>query len=313
MDVRYPDGLERSMETGATARRPGRLRVGIVGVGRVGSAIGAALDRAGHAVVAASGSSTASRANIADLLPAAAHLPPREAAQHTDLVLLSVPDDAVGDVVAELADAEVVSAGQIVAHTSGRHGLAILEPLTRAGALPLALHPVMTFAGRADDETRLAGCFFGVTAPEPLRPIAEALVVEIGGEPAWVPEENRALYHTALASGANHLVTLVTESVELLRQAGVEEPERAISPLLGAALDNALRFGGAALTGPVARGDAETVASHLEQLRGTSPEAVAAYVAMARLTADRALRNGLLAPSDAEHLLDVLAEPGEKA
>ena len=93
----------------------------------------------------------------------------------------------------------------------------MLEPVTRAGALPLALHPVMTFTGRPDDLDRLAGICFGVTAPDPLRPAAEALVIEMGGEPVFIAEELRGLYHAALASAANHLVTLVAQSADLLR------------------------------------------------------------------------------------------------
>jgi predicted short-subunit dehydrogenase-like oxidoreductase (DUF2520 family) len=179
----------------------------------------------------------------------------------------------------------------------------------RQGALPLALHPVMTFTGRSDDVDRLNGTSFGVTAPEVLRPAAEALVIEMGGEPVFIPEEHRDLYHAALASAANHLITLVTQAADLLRTAGVAQPARLLGPLLSASLDNALRFGDAGLTGPVARGDATTVAAHvaaLEAAPAASAAAVAAYVAMARLTADRALAAGLLKPADAERLLDVL-------
>src|SRR5690606_20902355 len=121
-------------------------------------------------------------------------------------------------------------------------------------------------------------------------------------------EENRPLYHAALALGANHLVTLVAQSLELLRAAGVGAPDRMLGPLLGAALDNALRSGDAALTGPVARGDAGTVATHIAELRRHAPATVAGYVAMARATADRALAGGLLKPELAEDLLGVLAD-----
>jgi predicted short-subunit dehydrogenase-like oxidoreductase (DUF2520 family) len=130
----------------------------------------------------------------------------------------------------------------------------------------------------------------------------------MGGEPQWVDEDSRALYHAALANGANHLTTLVAESMDLLRRCGVEDPAKMLGPLLGAALDNVLRSGDAALTGPVARGDAGTVAAHIAELRQVSPQALGAYVAMARLTADRALAAGLLRPEAAEALLDVLAE-----
>jgi len=158
-----------------------------------------------------------------------------------------------------------------------------------------------------------------VTAPEVLRPAAEALVIEMGGEPVFIAEEHRDLYHAAIAGAANHLITLVAQAMDLLRKAGVAEPARLLAPLLSASLDNALRFGDAGLTGPVARGDAATVAAHvaaLEAAVGPSPgtsdaaaagaPAVAAYVAMARLTADRALAAGILRPVDAERLLDVL-------
>lgn len=242
------------------------------------------------------------------MLPDVPVLPPAEVLQRSELVLLTVPDDALPELVSGLADTGAVRPGQLLVHTSGRYGARVLDPALRAGALPLALHPAMTFTGTPVDVQRLAGCSFGVTAPEELRLAAEALVIEMGGEPEWIAEENRPLYHAALALGANHLVTLVAQSLELLRTAGVEAPDRMLGPLLGAALDNALRSGDGALTGPVARGDAGTVAAHVTELRRHSPGAVAGYLAMARATADRALAHGLLKPELAEDLLGVLAD-----
>ena len=292
----------------ATTDRPARLSVGVVGVGRVGAVLAAALRLAGHGIAAASGVSDASRTRAERLLPGVPLLGPHEVPAHADLVLLTVPDDVLTPLVQGLADTDSVRPGQLIVHTSGRFGVAVLEPAIRKGALPLALHPAMTFTGTQVDVARLAGCSFGVTAPGELRPVAEALVIEMGGEPEWIAEDRRVLYHAALANGANHLVTLVSQSMDLLRGAGVGNPKQMLGPLLGAALDNALRSGDAALTGPVARGDAGTVAAHLRELEKVSPEALAAYVAMARLTADRALAAGLLRPEDAEALLDVLAD-----
>jgi len=288
--------------------RPARLTVGIVGAGRVGTALGTALANAGHRVTAVSAVSARSKERVWERLPEAEFATPQEVVMAAELILLTVPDDELPALAEGLVATGVPVAGKLVVHTSGRYGFGVLDPLTRAGALPLALHPVMTFTGRPEDVNRLAGISFGVTAPEPLRPVAEVLVMEMGGEPVWIPEDKRTLYHAALAGGANHLVTLVVEAMDLLRAAGVERPGVMLGPLLGASLDNALRLGMEGLTGPVARGDAGTVAGHVAELAKVSPEGLRAYVALARLTADRAMAAGLLKPADAERLLEVLAD-----
>lgn len=290
-----------------------RLSVGVIGTGRVGSVLGAALAGAGHPVVAATAVSRESVARAERLLPGVPLLPADEVVARADLVLLAVPDDELGPLATGLADTGAWRPGQLVAHTSGAHGVGVLDPATRVGVLPLALHPAMTFAGRPEDVQRLVGVSFGVTAPDVLRPVAEALVLQLGGEPVWIAEDARPLYHAALVVGANHLVTLVNDAADLLRRAGVERPAAVLGPLLDAALDNALRSGDGALTGPVSRGDAGTLATHLRTLSAHSPESVAAYVAMARLTADRALTSGRLRPAQAGPLLDVLAARADGA
>jgi predicted short-subunit dehydrogenase-like oxidoreductase (DUF2520 family) len=295
------------VETG-TNEHPARLKVGIVGPGRAGTALGGALARAGHRVVAAAAVSEQSKHRVRDHFPRAKLTGPAGVLEAADLVLLTVPDDVLPGLVEGLAATGAPYAGRLIAHASGAHGIRVLEPATRAGALPLALHPVMTFTGREDDVDRIKGVSFGVTAPDQLRPAAEALVIEMGGEPVFIAEENRALYHAALAFAANHLVTLVSQAASLLREAGADNPNRMLGPLLGAALENALRFGDAGLTGPVARGDDGTVAAHVAAIAAHEPAALPAYRALARLTADRALAAGLLSPSDAERLLDVLGD-----
>jgi predicted short-subunit dehydrogenase-like oxidoreductase (DUF2520 family) len=287
---------------------PARLNVGVIGAGRVGTALAVALRRAGHRIAAASAVSSASRRRVDRYLPGTAVLQPADVIAAADLVLLTVPDDALAGLVRGLAATGAPLAGRMLAHTSGLHGLAVLDPATDLGALPLALHPVMTFTGRADDVDKLAGICFGVTAPTVLRPAAEVLVMEMGGEPVFIAEADRGLYHAALAGAANHLVTQVVQAEDLLTRAGVAQPARMLAPLLSAALDNALRLGDAGLTGPVARGDAETVAGHVDALRTDAPEALPAYLALARLTATRALASGMLSAPDAQRLLDVLAE-----
>ncbi|MCL2780301.1 MAG: DUF2520 domain-containing protein [Actinomycetia bacterium] len=290
--------------------RGSRLRVGIVGAGRVGSVLGAAFARAGHEVIAVSAVSPESLRRARRWLPDVPIRSPDEVVAAAKLVLLAVPDDALAGLVAALAATNSWRAGQLVAHTSGAHGVAVLSPATARGGSGLALHPVMTFTGRPEDLDRVAGAAFGVTAWPESRAVAEALVLELGGEPIWVPETARPLYHAALAMGANHLVTLVNDALDVLRAAGVERPDQLLAPLLSAALDNALRLGDDALTGPVARGDAATVAQHVATLSGAAPEVVAPYAALARRTAQRAAARGRLPADRVEQIMGVLDARG---
>jgi len=272
------------------------LRVGVVGAGRVGAVLAAALRAAGHDVVAASGESDASRARLAALLPGVPVDKPSAVAKACDLLLLTVPDDMLPNVVTVLANSGALRPGQVVVHTSGRHGLAVLAPAAGVGARTVALHPAMTFTGTAVDLPRLAGCVFGVTAPDAERPLVEALVADLGGRPTWVPEDRRTLYHAGLAHGANHLVTLVSEALAMLAASGADAPADTLRPLLTAALDNALAQGDAALTGPIVRGDVGTVRAHLVDLLASAPRTVPSYVAMARATLDRVVTDGRLLP-----------------
>ena len=287
--------------------RPARFEVGIVGAGRVGAVLGAALARAGHRVTGVSAVSEASLERAATLLPGVPVRPIPEVVAGAHLVVLAVPDDALADLVAGLSATGTFTPGQLVLHTSGAHGISIFEAAAASDIVPLALHPAMTFTGTAIDLERLHDCCFGVTTVDLARPLGEALVIEMGGDPVWIPEDERVTYHAALAHGSNHLVTLVAQSMQLLSEAGVDDPARVLEPLLSAALSNTLQLGDAALTGPVARGDAGTVAGHVAMLRRVAPDIRPTYLALARATAQRALLSGRLRAAAAEPLLELLA------
>lgn len=279
--------------------RPGRLGVGVVSAGKVGAVLGAALRAAGHAVVGACAVSEASRERAETLLPDVPVLDVPAVVERAELVLLAVPDDELPGLVQGLADARIWQAGQLVVHTAGRWGTGVLDPARRLGAIPLAVHPSMTFTGMSLDLARLSDCSFGITAPAPVLPIAQALVVEMGAEPVVVAEADRPLYHAALTHGANHVMTVAGQAMQVLRDIGVEHSDRMLGPLLRATLDNALASGESALTGPVARGDAGTVAAHREALDEyahghAGDDVLLAYLDLARVTARRALDRGLL-------------------
>ncbi|MCV7216204.1 DUF2520 domain-containing protein [Mycobacterium crocinum] len=284
--------------------RPARLKVGIVSAGRVGTALGVALERAEHVVVACSAISTASRRLAERRLPDTEILPVPDVADRAELLLLTVPDSELPGLVKGLAATGAVRRGTIVVHTSGANGVAILAPLTEQGCVALAIHPAMTFTGADEDIARLADSCFGVTAADEIGyAIAQSLVLEIGGEPFGVREDARTLYHAALAHASNHIVTVVADALDALRAAlsgqellgqelVVDAPgglaERIVGPLARAALENTLQRGQTALTGPVARGDAAAVAGHLAALDAVNPELAQSYCANSLRTAQRA-------------------------
>ncbi|MDT5339548.1 MAG: hypothetical protein QOD90_5053 [Mycobacterium sp.] len=288
-----PDGL-----------RPARLTVGIVSAGRVGTALGVALERVEHVVVACSAISRASRQRAERRLPDSQVLPVQDVAAHAELLILAIPDAELAGVVAGLATTGSVRPGTIVVHTSGANGIGVLAPLTELGCIPLAIHPAMTFTGSDEDIGRLSGACFGITAADDVGyAVAQSLVLEIGGEPFGVREEARTLYHAALAHGGNHVITVLLDAVEALRAAlrgqellGQEVvgdapggiAERVLAPLARASLENALQRGPSALTGPVARGDAAAVTAHLRALDHVDPELAQAYRANSLRTAQRA-------------------------
>ncbi|MFC7961177.1 Rossmann-like and DUF2520 domain-containing protein [Rhodococcoides kroppenstedtii] len=282
---------------------PARLSVGIVSAGRVGTALGEALDRVGHVVFGCSAVSDASLARARTRLPDAAVLPAAEVAARSELLVLAVPDAELPALVQGLARTGAVSPGTLVLHTSGANGVGVLAPLAGNGVVTMAVHPAMTFSGKPEDTERLSSACFGITAADEIGfAIAQSLVLEIGGELVGVREDARTLYHAALAHGSNHLVTVVNDALDALRTALADteltgqQPvesrpggvaERVLAPLLSAALDNVLRSGPAALTGPVARGDADMVDAHLQALTALDDDLAAGYRALSLRSAQR--------------------------
>ena len=293
--------------------RPGRLGVGIISAGRVGAVLGSALRAVDHQVIGVHAVSEASRERAEMLLPGVPLLEVEQIVERAELVVLAVPDDALAPLVQGLADLGRWQPGQLVVHTSGLHGLAVLEPARRGGAIPLAIHPAMTFGGFTTDLARLVGCPMAVTAPGAVLPIAQALAVELGGEPFVLDDAARPAYHAALAHGANHLVTLVGQAVRALEAADVEDAAPTLRPLLSAALDRSLSEGGSALTGPVSRGDAGTVAGHIRALEGLSDshggglsDVVETYRQLGRATAQCCLAEGRISADQARALREAL-------
>ncbi len=278
-------------------------QIGIVGAGRVAQAL--VLGLAPH-----SAEQPLLWARSCDKARAVAHTIAAsrlsDLASDCDIIAIAVSDDALEAIAADLAAVLPAGAAPFVFHVSGSRGAAILDPLRRAGALTAAIHPAMTFTGDARSEVvRLAQARFAVTGSSPeAGEIARAVVGLLGGVAVEIAEEHRPLYHAALCHASNHLVTLMAGASHALAAAGVDDPAALLAPLVRAALENSLERGFAALSGPLLRGDDETVAGHLATLAADCRALLPAYRAMALATLDEL---GRTEPSVLRRALDSAA------
>jgi predicted short-subunit dehydrogenase-like oxidoreductase (DUF2520 family) len=222
------------------SERSGRLGVGIIGAGHVGPVIGAALAAAGHAVVGISAVSADSKDRAEAMLPGVPILDIAAVIERSELVILAVPTSELESLVNGLAAAGTWVAGQLVLHTAAEYGTAILAPATAAGAIPLAVHPAMSFTGTSIDLARMHESYCAVTAPTPVLPIGQALVVEMGAEPVIVAEADRPDYAEAIATATGFSRAIVGQAVGILSGFGMDQPGRVLAPLVRSAVENAL-------------------------------------------------------------------------
>jgi predicted short-subunit dehydrogenase-like oxidoreductase (DUF2520 family) len=267
--------------------------VAVIGPGRVGAAVAMGLAHAGYAIVAVAGRGQSDLDQFAKRFPTAAVTDAAGAGLAADLVLVAVPDDALDQVARAVAKGDGVVEGSRWVHTSGGHGPEALELVRRAGGRVAACHPAQTFPDPDTGYASLPGAAWAVTAdPEDLG-WARVLVTDLRGSPVTLPASARTLYHAGLTVGSNATASVVTLARDLLLGAGVDDPRQFLGPLVTTTAENAAEHGARALTGPVRRGDAGTVARHLAELREVLPEAVDAYVALSRLMLRHARRAGL--------------------
>lgn len=219
-------------------QRDGRLGVGIIGAGRVGPVLGAALAGAGHQITGITSGSDDER--VAAVLPGVEILGAAEVLRRSELVILAVPHDELPQIVAGFAEAGLFQMGQLVLHTDAAHGYEVLRPAAELGAIPLAVHPAMSFTGTSIDLRQLAASYAAVSAPGPVLPIAQALAVELGCEPIVVAEEDRAAYAEAISTATLFSRQIVQQSTGILRGIGVENPGGFLSSLVRSTVDHAL-------------------------------------------------------------------------
>lgn len=219
--------------------RDGRLGVGVIGAGRVGPVVAAALAGAGHALTGITSGSDDDR--VEAILPGLPVLTADEVVRRSELVIVAVPHDQLPGLVSGLADVGAWQPGQLVLHTDPAYGTRVLDPAMQRGAIPLAIHPAIVFTGASSIDLRqLAQSYAAVTAPAPVLPIAQALAVELGCEPVVVAEADREVYAEAIATATEFSRSIVRQSSALLSRVGVDNPGGYLSALVRSSVDQAL-------------------------------------------------------------------------
>jgi predicted short-subunit dehydrogenase-like oxidoreductase (DUF2520 family) len=281
--------------------------IGIVGAGAVGTALGVALTRAGWPVHAVASRDPGRRDRFRSQVEVSrVFADPEPLLDEVELVILSVPDDAIAPLAASLR----LYSGQAMVHTSGALGAEVLLPAMAAGTQIGAFHPLVAFADTERAVAALHGATVAIEGDDQLAVLLADMAEAIGATPVRLAPGTKAAYHAAAVLAAGGFVALLDAIAELGRVAGLDEAgSLAIyGPLIEGTLGNARTLGiRAALTGPVTRGDVGTLRSHLDTLRTHAPGVLDLYVAAGVREVALAEARGALAPEDGAKMREVLA------
>lgn len=279
--------------------------IGIIGAGKVGTVLARLLVQAGVSVTAVASRTPEHADALARSVGARAVASPRDVVQYASLILLTVPDDAVSDVVAHLADVD--GQGRAFVHTSGALDASVLAPLASHGAMIGSLHPVYPFADVDAAVRGLPGATFAVEADDArLMDWLVGVVALLNGRVLVIPPGTKARYHAALVLASNYTVTLYAVAESLLAGLGAEPDtvRGALNPLVQATIENLVAHGiPAALTGPLVRADVGTIAAHLRALEAVDPRLADVYRELARLSYPMLVARGVLPDAVEQHLL----------
>jgi predicted short-subunit dehydrogenase-like oxidoreductase (DUF2520 family) len=260
------------------------LNVGFIGIGILGKGLALALADRGYRVAAANSRTVISAGWLADRIESCqVYATAQELADHCCLVFITTPDSAIQQVVESVRWRE----GQGVVHCSGSSGANILAEARAQGAVAGAFHPFQTFAGLADPPeavARMSGVTFAVSAEGWLLSLLQGMARDLGGHPVSISDQDRPLYHASAVMACGYLVTLLQAAMKPWHSMGFTQQEAmaALYPLARATLENISKHGVAAsVTGPVVRGDTDTVESHLVALSERLPDLLPIYAALA--------------------------------
>ncbi|HYI44996.1 MAG TPA: DUF2520 domain-containing protein [Actinomycetota bacterium] len=278
------------------------FRFALIGAGRVGTAVACLLKLAGHQPVAVASRSAASAEEASRRLECPIAAPPE---MDAEVYLIGTGLDAIPDVAALIPSVE----GKPVIHFAGVTGTEPLSGAIERGGLACALHPVQACPEVDIAIQRLPGSAWGVTCSPDAQAWAVELIAQgLGGRPVEVPEEGRALWHAAAVVTSNGIAALMAAGEMMIEQIGIADPASVLGPIAVGTAENARLGGGGAatLTGPVVRGEADTLSRHLESLRGRPEHLNRLYRDVSAFIVQAAEISGRIDPAIAKQMYETL-------
>jgi predicted short-subunit dehydrogenase-like oxidoreductase (DUF2520 family) len=289
---------------------PVKPSVAIVGCGIVGTAIGSLLARSGYRISGVATRSLETAARAAKTIGAERFSDRAwDITRGAEVVLITTPDDAIRSTCIAIAQHDGFDKNAVVIHCSGALSSDVLSSARESGAVVATLHPLQSFASVDQAETLVPGSFCAVEGDQAALPVVRELVTDLGGFLTEITPEGKTLYHAAAVAASNYLVTLMNLALELNNLSGIEPDVsfKALLPLIKGTLDNVDTKGiPDALTGPIARGDVDTVAAHLEAIGERVPRLLVLYRTLGLYTVELAQAKGTLSKAAAEKLVALL-------
>jgi len=283
--------------------------IAILGLGKLGTAVGFLLNQAGYKIEAVASRSESSLQRGLPYTGGTACGSFAEAAALADCIFITTSDDNIHSACRDIAENGALKRGKRVVHMSGAAGLDVLSPAKECGAEVAAIHPIQSFADIEGAIRNMRGSTFGITCADHLRQWCAAIAVDLGGRPVYIPEDVKPLYHAAACIASNYLVCLMNTAQEIYEEIGLNPSEsfNAFWPLVRGTIRNIEDKGTVqSLTGPIARGDVKTIESHLKSFRAKSPRHLEFYKTMAELTIAIGIKKGTLDPAAAGKIKKLL-------
>jgi len=285
------------------------MKIAIIGAGRAGRALGSALKNRHIEIVAVAGGHSSQARDFAESIGAKFCSQAVDAVQLAQIVLLAVPDREIA-IISESLAREHLPEGVVVLHICGSKDAFVLKALQDKGVAVGSMHPLQSFTENTKiSAAKVADSYFAIDGDEAAMTAAKALIEAVGGHALMISPQQRALYHASACMASNYMVALLRGATQVLGKCGIEEKDAlaALRPILEGTLQNILEQGTKkALTGPISRGDLETVQVHVDNLDAFLPKEGKLYKVLGAYTADFCAVEHLLPEAKSRAIQQVL-------